>query len=694
MVASVISSVAKWKELLTRYYKDDINRLAVSDAKNKALVVEYQKIAKFDIRLKDELLANPDLVLSHAEDAMSLIDLPVKTTVQAKIRIQGIPRKTQIRYLRSSDVNRLISIEGTVRKITDVRPRIMEAAFECARCKNIIYIPQEGAGKFIEPAYCQCNEDKKGVFRLMYQESRFEDFQRVKIQESPENLKGGEQPQTLDINVGDDLAGLVVPGEQVIMSGILRSAQRITKDGKTAYFDIFLDAVSVERQEQEFDEVEISPEDEQVILELSKDPDIYEKIIASIAPSIYGFRDVKEAISHQLFGGITKPMPDGTRLRGDINILLVGDPGIAKSQILRYVKKLAPRAEYASGKSSSGAGLTAAAVKDEFDGSWTLEAGTVVLADKGLACLDELDKMHPNDRSSLHECMEQGSITVAKAGIQATLMARVSVLGAANPKNGRFDPYGSIPDQINMPPSLMSRFDLVYVLRDVPEEKRDLNTAKHIIKSHKAGEMVVQKQMLRDCTILEADIQNALATVKPAIDLVMLKKYIAYAKRKCFPILSDEADARLVEFYTTLRKQGDGDKEPIQIGARQLEGLIRLTESRARMRLSNKATLDNAEEVIRIVETSLKQSFTDKETGKQDINILTAGVAKSQRDRVKSLKSIIEELGGKNSSVYVEDIKEKAKEHNMDEKKVQKELDKLREIGEIFETRPGYVMLS
>lgn len=694
MVASVISSVARWKELLTRYYKDDINRLAVSDVKNKALCIEYPKISKFDIRLAHELLSNPDLVLSHAEDAITLIDLPVKTVVNAKVRILGIPRKTQIRFLRSSDVNRLISIEGTVRKITDVRPRIMEAAFECARCKNVICIPQEGAGKFIEPAYCQCNEDKKGVFRLLYKESTFEDYQRVKIQESPEGLKGGEQPQTLDINVSNDLAGLVVPGEQVVINGILRSAQRIAKDGKTAYFDIYLDAVNIERQEQEFEEIEISEEDEAKILELSRNPGIFEMMVDSIAPSIYGYTEIKEALAHQLMGGIVKELPGGTRIRGDIHVMLVGDPGIAKSQMLRYIVKLAIRAEYASGKSASAAGLTAAAVKDPFDGSWTLEAGTVVLADKGIAAIDETDKMKDEDKSSLHEVMEHGTLTKIAAGIQATLMARVSVLAAANPKLGKFDPYGSIAEQINMPPALLSRFDLVFTMQDIPEEKRDRATFRHIKKSHHAGELIEQKKNTRDSMIKAEDIEESLQKITPAIDPVLLRKYVAYAKRKIFPVISDEAWARIEEFFMELRASGDGENAPRAITFRQAEGLIRLTEASARIRLSNVATRDDVERVIRIYNFSQKQVGTDKETGQRDINILEVGVAKSQRDRVKALKEIIGELGGTERSVSLLDIMEKVKELKIDEKKAEKELGKLREIGEIFETRPGYVMLS
>ncbi len=406
MAASVISNTSKWKEFLTRYYKNQIQQLAVSDAKNKALVIEYPHINRFDVRLAEELMASPDVVLAHAEEALTMVDLPVKKEISARVRVAKVPKKTQVRDLRSIDVNRFTSIEGTIRKITDVRPRIIEAAFECARCKNITIIPQEGGGKFIEPTYCSCNEEKKGVFRLLYKESRFEDYQRIKIQESPDELKGGEQPQTLDINVSDDLAGQVTPGEHITVNGILRSAQKINKDGKTAYFDIYMDGNSIELEEQEYDEVDISPEDEEEIIRLSKDPRVYDKIVFSIAPSIYGYEEVKEAIAHQLFSGVVKSLPDGTRIRGDIHVLLVGDPGIAKSQILRYVVKLAPRGVYASGKSASSAGLTAAAVKDEFDGQWTLEAGALVLADKGVACIDEMDKMKNEDRSSLHEGME------------------------------------------------------------------------------------------------------------------------------------------------------------------------------------------------------------------------------------------------------------------------------------------------
>ncbi len=692
MAASVVSSKQKWKEFFTRYYKNNIQQLAVSDAKTKSLTVEFPDILKFDSRLSEELIINPGKVLKDAEDALALVDLPVKKKITAHVRIIKIPKKTQVRDLRSDHINSLVSIEGTVRKITDVRPRIIVAAFECARCGNVQYLPQEGVGRFLEPSYCACNEEKKGVFRLMFKESTFEDYQRVKIQESPEDLRGGEQPQTLDINMNNDLAGVVTPGERLVVNGILRSVQKINRDGKTIYFDIYLDCMSIELEEQEFDELEITPEDEEAIIKLSKDPRILNKMIGSIAPSIYGYEEVKQAVALQLFSGVVKNLPDGTRIRGDIHILLVGDPGIAKSQILRYVVNLAPRGVYASGKSASSAGLTAAAVKDDFDGSWTLEAGALVLADKGIAAIDEMDKMKTEDRSSLHEAMESQTISVAKAGILATLKCRCSLLGAANPKLGRFDPFDNIAEQINMPPSLMSRFDLIFILQDKPEEKRDKNIAGHILKSHYAGELNEHQKHVLSSQVTDESIKEAMSSIRPEIDAALLRKYIAYAKRRVFPIMTDEAKEHIIKFYLELRKQGEGDNAPIAVTARQLEGLVRLSEASAKMRLSEKVTPEDVEKTIGITMSSLKQVGMDNETGKLDIDILTVGVGRSQRERIKDLKNIIMDLSAEygNGGVPADKIMEKAMEHGLTKEKVEKEIKKLKEIGEIFEPKVGY----
>jgi replicative DNA helicase Mcm len=320
---------------------------------------------------------------------------PPEKKVTIHLRVKNLPRdsKIEIRDLRSKHLGRFIAVEGLVRKATEVRPKMVDAVFQCARCNAIIREPQDGL-VFREPL--ECYKEQGGClrtaastkFKLQTEQSSYVDTQKIEIQESPEGLRGGAQPQRLVAYAEDDLTGRISPGDRIIINGSLRSVQKKSYPVKSTLFEIFLDINSIELEEHEFEEVPISPEDAEQIIELSKDPDIYRKITASISPTIYGMTVEKEALALQLFGGVSKIMPDGTHIRGDIHIFLVGDPGTAKSQLLRYISELAPRGIYASGKSSSAAGLTAAAVKDEFgEGRWTLEAGALVLADKGVACL-------------------------------------------------------------------------------------------------------------------------------------------------------------------------------------------------------------------------------------------------------------------------------------------------------------------
>jgi replicative DNA helicase Mcm len=323
-----------------------------------------------------------------------------------------LPRHFKTRELRSDHIGKLLAIDGLVRTATEVRPKIISAAFQCQRC-GFTFFKEQSGNKFEDQSLKCMNQacDRGGPFKLLLAQSKFVDAQKIRVQESPEDLRGGAQPQTLDVELEDDLAGRIFPGDRVIVNGILKSYQRSSpQQGKSTYFDLVHKGISVEMTEQEFEEIEIDPEEEKLIMELSCDPEIYEKIRGSIAPSIYGYDDVKEALALQLVSGFEKHLPDGARIRGDIHILLVGDPGIAKSQLLRYMIKISPRGIYTSGKSSTSAGLTATAVKDELgDGRWTIEAGALVLADKGIAAIDEMDKMDNDDKSALHEAMEQQS---------------------------------------------------------------------------------------------------------------------------------------------------------------------------------------------------------------------------------------------------------------------------------------------
>ncbi|MCX9010079.1 MAG: minichromosome maintenance protein MCM [Candidatus Methanoperedens sp.] len=688
------SSHQIWEEFLKRYYWDDILELANHYPEKRSLFVQFSDLERFDMELARELIERPETVLNHANEALKAVNLPANIEFEnTHIRIIKLPEqhRIQIRELRSANINKFIAVSGLIRKATEVRPKVINAAFRCQRCEHVSMVPQ-GEGKFVEPYECE-NEvcGRKGPFKLIHEESEFIDAQKLRIQESPDDLRGGEQPQTLDVDVDDDLAGVVAPGDRVVISGILRSFQRSTQQGKSTFFDLVLDGISIEIEDKEFEDIEISKEEVEEILALGKDSQVYEKVIRSIAPSIYGYEEVKEAMALQLFSGLPKSLPDGARIRGDVHILLVGDPGVAKSQLLRYGVRLAPRGIYTSGKSSTSAGLTATAVKDEFgEGRWTLEAGALVLADMGLACVDELDKMEADDRSSMHEAMEQQTISIAKAGIMATLKSRCALLGAANPKFGRFDRYEPIAKQINMPPALLSRFDLIFILTDEPTVKRDTAIAEHILKAHYAGELSVRRDNIINSGITQDEIAKAMEVIQPVIHADMLRKYIAYTKRNIFPIIQDDARKKLIDFYLGLRKQGEDPNSPVPVTARQLEALIRLAEASARVRLSQTVTTEDTDRVIRIVMASLKQVMTDPETGRLDADIINVGMGKSQRDRIKVLKEIIRELQEEyKSAVPLEEIISKAEESGIKKDTVEDNITKLKTVGEIIEVTNG-----
>lgn len=688
--------VAKWEEFLRSRYWDDLLELADSYPDERSLKIRFSDIDKFDPDFAEELMENPEQSLEAARAAMLELDLPMDVYMdRAHVRIEELPRHFKTRELRSDHIGKLLAIDGLVRTATEVRPKIVSAAFQCQRCGFTFFKEQTG-NKFEDQNLKCMNQacDRGGPFKLMLAQSKFVDAQKIRVQESPEELRGGQQPQTLDVELEDDLAGKIFPGDRVIVNGILKSYQRSNpQQGKSTYFDLFHKGISVEMKDQEFEEIEISQDDEEMIMAMSRDPEIYENIRKSIAPSIYGYEDVKEALALQLVSGFEKNLPDGARIRGDIHILLVGDPGIAKSQLLRYMIKISPRGIYTSGKSSTSAGLTATAVKDELgDGRWTIEAGALVLADKGIAAIDEMDKMNNEDKSALHEAMEQQTISVAKAGVMATLKSRCSLLAAANPKLGRFDKYEPIAPQINLTPALMSRFDLIFVLTDDPDTKRDSAIAQHILKSNYAGELVTQKAWNPD--VSQDDIDNALTVIMPAIEPELLRKYVAYARKNIFPTLTDEAKEYFLKYYVGLRTQGQDSNKPVPVTARQLEALIRLGEASARLRLSDKVTLADAQRVVKILEACLRKVGVDPETGFLDADIIASGTTKSTRDRTKSVIDIIRDVSKESQGPASRDaVLDRAEELGIERAKAEEIIDRMRRDGDVFEPRPGMLKL-
>jgi len=646
----------------------------------KAVLVDFADLDKFDTALGDSLLKDPDETLKIAEDAISEIDLPIDGAYKLKVRVDNIPGSQAIgvRNIRAEHVDTMISVEGIVKSAGDVRPEAVRMFFECPECKKEIMVKQ--FGKNLETPFMCDNPTcgRRGKFKSL--RADLVDVQRISIQEPPENIIGGEQPAKLYVYLKDDLVSSeerkkVLPGNRVNLIGVLRKSPFTTRAGiQTSRFDLFMDANYVVPIEREFEEIELSKADIRKIKKMAKSPKIYEKLTNSIAPSIFGYETIKEAIMLQLFGGVRKEQEDGTIIRGNIHIFLVGDPAVGKSQMLWYVSRLAPKGRFVSGKKASGVGLTASVVRDEFAGGWTLEAGALILANNGIASVDEFDKMSDDDRSAMLEAMEQGTISIAKAGIVTTLRANTSVLAAANPKYGRFDKYKPLPEQINLSPVILSRFDLKFPIYDIPGKEHDTRLSDHVLGSFYSPD-----------------------SIKPEIDEKMMRKYVAYAKKNSNPKITKEAKKLIQDFYVSWRSKyiGEGSDQTVAITPRQLEALVRLAEASTKVRLGKKVQSQDALRAIKLLEGSLRELATEPETGKIDIDRIDAGTSSAKRSKIRTMLEILEDLMKQvGKDVPIEEIILEAQNQGIEQLEASELISKLKQKGDLYEPRPGFLRKS
>jgi len=1019
----------KLEEFLhNRKISKELRRLAAEG--KKSLVVNFDDLLEHDMELSRYLCDNPEDFLQTADEILyGITKIP-----GFHFRVANLGETTKIREVRAEQVGKFIQVEGVLTRASDVKPEVREAVFKCLRCGEETAVPQTEES-FREPLACENpNCGRRGPFKLVVERSEFRDWQSLRVQERPEELRGGQMPRFLDCIVRDDFVDRAVPGNRVVISGILRVFQERAggKQRKTTFRKVlFVNYIDVLRKGVE--EEELKPEDEERIKELAKDKWIRNKIISSIAPSIYGYEPIKEAIALQLFGCPAVELPDGTRIRGDTHILLSGDPGClvaderivlgngeivkigdlgsehlqplrqqvltgqgsqrdiatrfhiyrdqpileivtetgksvkgtfnhpllviekqspqvqrwkrmdeiqpgdrvatvswipcsitkpvktgwripnagcdtrakcklpaqvdaevaavlgyvlgkgwvrgdyigfniacgeedllpllssiferkfglfleirrtgkksspleaevhnayvatnlqflrerrvpalimksgnevvaeflawlfeanggvlskgrgrgairlraediellrdvqmlllrfgihsrivgnylviqrarsilgfsknigfrskkkreklakivancrklnrcrgeqlservvsvrfagradvydievpkshrfiangvvshntAKSQILKWVAQVAPRGLYTSGKKATGPGLTASAVRDDLGGGWTLEAGALAIADGGLACIDEFDKISPEDSGAILESMEQQTVSVAKAGIVATLNTRTAILAAANPHLGRFDEYRRLTEQIDIPPVILSRFDLIFIMRDEPREEKDRKIAHHMLELHRKPEQVV----------------------KPPFDVETLRKIIIYARKHVNPRFKSKKPMKALEdFFVQWRRVAEHGALPIT--ARQLEGLVRLTKANARMRLSDTVTVEDANRAIKLVKLSLQQAGIDPETGQVDIDVIMTGRSKSQREKFEKVLEIIRELeedyGG---AAPVDEVKRIAGSEGISERFVENMIEREKERGHLYEPRQGVI---
>jgi len=653
-------------------YRERLSVMAVSG--KKSFVVDFDELLAAETKLAQQLLDNPDEYFEYANRAAKA-QLQIEEPEYAEeignvtVRFLGLPEAIPLRILGSKHIGKLVMLEGIAVRASPARPLVMEAAFKCKWCGAMSNVTQ--SGPFLTaPLACSAPEcRRKSSFDFVQEESTFIDSQDVRIQERPEDLPPGQLPRWLDIKLLErDLVDAARPGDHVSVVGVARAvAATLPRVGRLRSFTLHLDTNHIDVESKEPDKVLITPEEEKQILELAKDPKIHNMVLSSLAPSVYGYEHIKEAIMYLLFGGTAKYFPD-IRIRGDLNVLIVGDPGTAKSQLLQYVSKIAPRGLYTSGRGTTAAGLTAAVLRDK-SGGMTLEAGALVLADKGVASIDEMDKMRKEDRVAIHEVMEQQTVSVAKAGIVATLNARTAILAAANPTLGRYDPYRTVGENISLPVTILSRFDLIFILRDVPEKTRDAKMTEHILNLHRTG----------------------VSPVEPPIEADLFRKYVSYAK-KIKPVLTQEAMDRLKDFYLLMRSASETEGTPVAITARQLESLVRIAEARARVALRDKVTLEDAERAIDIMTISLEQVGIDISSHQFDIDIIMTGKPKSLRDKLSIILGLITSMEKETGMVDKERLMERLQtEYDILAGDAERFIGQMLKEGTLFAPRDGFI---
>lgn len=589
------------------YYREQL--LSNCGLDNYFVKVNYSDIESFSLPIAMEIRIHPLSTLPLLEEALRELYLGLEINrvpeeippIQLMIDSQENP--TSLRQLKSDDIGKMVKTQGTIVTASKAQIKGKILVLECRFCKHqkrlilshgfcSVQFPQKCEKKTKEKS--SCADDP---YIVLAEKSTFIDFQTLKIQESNDNMPIGEIPRTFRLCCERELVDKMVPGSKVVITGAyaINEKKSIGNRGdlntlKAPYIYIlgFSEEDMMGRRSTQF----YTPAEEATFIEMSKDPKIFDKITDSIAPGIFGHREIKEAVACLLFAGSTKILPDKTRLRGDINVLLIGDPSTAKSQFLKFVHRVAPICVYTSGKGSSAAGLTAAIIQNKATREFHLEGGALVLADGGVVCIDEFDKMRAQDRVAIHEAMEQQTISIAKAGITTILNSRAAIFAASNPIFGRINESMSFVDQIDFKSTILSRFDCVFYVRDIRSVENDKNIAHHIVNMH---------------------LKDESAAIDAEIPADLLKKYIAYCRSKCFPRLTEEISTAVQDLYvekrSQLREHTNNKKGGIPMTVRQLEALIRLSEAIAKTRLSSNVIKSDVQRANRIFEISTENSI-------------------------------------------------------------------------------------
>tara|TARA_B110000263_G_scaffold157200_1_gene136570 strand:- start:5857 stop:8019 length:2163 start_codon:yes stop_codon:yes gene_type:complete len=704
---------SRWRTFLEEAKETEVMTLLSRQSNFPFLSIPFHELQTFDPDFAEDILQYPKQVLSAGSKTLMEICRERGEEIDALLRVGELPGDTRmpLREIGSSDIDKLRSVDVIVTKISEIKPRIHRAVFRCESCHAEIEVDQLNERELKEPLKCPdtdgCGLPKAQTrFDLILISSRMVNNQWIEIQEQPEYVPSGAQPRRGMVLIEGDQVNKHLPGERITANVIPVVRSEVRNRKKTPMFDVIFHLISSEHESTPFTEISIDEEDSDRILEVSKRDDLMYLIQRSIAPSIFAtgiLGHVKRSLALQLFGGVSRRLNDKTRSRGDIHILLMGDPGVAKSQLLTFISDLSPRGRFATGGGVSGAGLTAAAVRDAFgDGRFALEAGVLPLSDRGLAAIDEFDKISPEDRRMMHPAMEQQKVHVAKGGITATLHSRCAILAAANPKDGRFSKRG--PNQsvmrsfqeTDLPLPLASRFDIIWMIRDEVRIHDDEKIARHILNNRTSGKSESIMDNSIELSTSDLEEESFIVTSENGEEHLtqnFLRKYIAFAKRTIHPQLDEESKNAILKYYTEERQsfgredqsasqyESDQGKDTvIPITARALEALIRLTEAHARMHLQEVATVENANVALAVFR------HWREESGIEDESELHSGVSVRARSNNSAIMNMVRDLCSEKGEADLVKVYNLALPRKISENEVNRVISKMLQNGELFES--------